>query len=163
RVSEVKKAHGGGGTSRLGVQLIDIPLTNGDQVPVQTQLISRQGPSSAGRDASAIAGTTAFGAAGAGAAAGGTGAPAGAGGGGAGAGFAAATIGVLLSHGYPSVIPPESILTFRIEQPVTISTSKPGLTFRPVEPSDYQSSAPTMQTSAPGYPPQPRPAYFGPG
>jgi hypothetical protein len=161
RVSEVKKGRAGS-VSRLGVQLTDIPLSDGQQVPVQTQLISQQSPSAAGRNAAAIAGTTAFGAAVGAAAAWGTGAAIG-----AGAGFVAATLGVLLSHGYPSVIPPESVLTFRIEQPVTISTAAAPQTFRPVEPSDYQQApAPQLMTRGPGYPPRPpvAPAYFyGPG
>lgn len=160
RVSEVKKAHGMG-VSRLGVQLADIPLSDGQQVPVQTALINRQSPSAAGRDAAAIAGTTALGAGVGAAAAWGTGAAWG-----AGAGFVAATLGVLLSHGYPSIIPPESVLTFRIEQPVTISTTAAPQTFRPVEPSDYQQAPPPrMMTRGPGYPPPPAgPAYYyGPG
>jgi len=160
RVSEVKKGHAGS-VSRLGVQLTDIPLSGGQQVPVQTALINRQSPSAAGRNAAAIAGTTALGAGVGAAAAWGTGAAWG-----AGAGFVAATLGVLLSHGYPSIIPPESVLTFRIEQPVTISTTAAPQTFRPVEPGDYQQAPPTrMMTRGPGYPPPPvAPGYFyGPG
>lgn len=162
RVSEVKRARGTG-ISRLGVQLTDIPLSDAQQVPVQTSLISRQGPSAAGRAVGAIAGTTAFGAAVGAAAAWGTGAAWG-----AGAGFVAATLGVLLSHGYPAIIPPESLLTFRIDQPVTISTTSAPQTFRPVEPSDYQQApapGPGMMTRGPGYPPPPvGPGYFyGPG
>ncbi len=158
RVSEVKKAGHVSGTSRLGVQLTDIPLANGDQVPVQTSLVSREGPTSVGRDAAAIAGTTAFGAAVGAAAAWGTGAAWG-----AGAGFAAATLGVLLTRGQPTIIPPESVLTFRVEQPVTISTAKSPQTFRPVEPADYQAPAPGMRTRGPAYPPPPpyyAPAYY---
>ena len=79
KVSEAKKAGRVEGTSRLGVQLTDLPVVDGQQVPIQTQLISRNGPTSNGRDAGAIAGTTALGAA-VGAAAGwGTGAAIGAG------------------------------------------------------------------------------------
>jgi|SRR5579862_2095005 len=156
RVSEAQKAGRVSGVSKLGVQLTDIPLADGQQVPVTTQLISRQGPTSTGRDAAAIAGTTAFGAAVGSAAAWGTGAAWG-----AGAGFVAATIGVLLTRGHPTILYPESVLTFRIDQPVTISTEHAPQTFRPVEPGDYQTSAaPRLQTRGPGYPPPS--AYYGP-
>jgi hypothetical protein len=157
KVTEAKKAGRVSGVSRLAVSLTDIPLADGQQVPVQSSLISRQGPTSQGRDAAAIAGTTAFGAAVGAAAAWGPGAAMG-----AGAGFVAATVGVLLTRGHPTIIYPESILTFRIEQPVTISTANAPQTFRPVEPADYQMApAPRMMTRGPGYPPPPVvPAYY---
>ena len=151
RVSDVQKAGRVSGVSKLGVQLTDLPVADGQQLPVQTQLIDRQGPTSVGRDAAAIGGTTAAGAA-IGAAAGwGTGAAIG-----AGAGAVASTIGVLLTRGRPSIIYPESVLTFRIEQPVTISTDRAPQTFRPVQPGDYQSVPPSLQ-SRPMY----RPAPYG--
>ena len=158
KVIEARKAGRVSGTSRLAVQLTDIPLASGQQLPVQTTLISRQGPTSHGRDAAAIAGTTAFGAAVGAAAAWGTGAAWG-----AGAGFAAATLGVLLTRGQPTIIPPESMMTFRLEQPVTISTTTAPQTFRPVEPADYQQAPPPrMMTRGPGYPPPPPAYYYGP-
>ena len=54
RVTEAQKAGRVQGTSRLGVQLTDLTLVDGDQVPIQSQLISRGGPTSVGRDAAAI-------------------------------------------------------------------------------------------------------------
>ncbi len=164
RVAESQKAGHISGVSRLGVQLIDLPVVTGEQVPIQTQLVSRTGPTSVGQDAGAIAGTTAFGAAVGAAAAWGTGAAIG-----AGAGAAAGLIGVLVTRGHPTIIPPESVLTFRIDQPVTISTERAPYAFRPVEPADYQqSSAPRLQTRAPagpGYPsygpPPPYPYPYG--
>lgn len=162
KVTEAKKAGRVAGTSRLAVQLTDIPLADGQQVSVTTTLISKQGPTSQGRDAAAIAGTTALGAAIGAGAAWGTGAAWG-----AGAGFLAATVGVLLTRGHPTIIYPESVLTFRLEQPVTISTTTAPQTFRPVQPQDYQMAAPArMMTRGPGYPPPPglMPAYYyGPG
>ena len=157
KVTEAKKAGRVQGTSRLGVQLTDLPVVDGQQMPIQTSLVSRNGPTSVGRDVGAVAGTTAFGAA-VGAAAGwGTGAAIG-----AGAGAAAALIGVLLTRGYPTIITPESVLTFRLEQPVTISTELAPQTFRYVEPGDYQSPAPTTMQRRPGYgPPPPGTAYYG--
>jgi hypothetical protein len=47
----------------LGVQLTDLTLVDGTPVALRSQFISRSGPTSTGRDAGAIAGTTALGAA----------------------------------------------------------------------------------------------------
>jgi hypothetical protein len=151
KVSEAKKAGRVEGTSRLGVQLTDLPVVDGQQVPIQTQLISRNGPTSTGRDAGAIAGTTAVGAA-IGAGVGwGTGAAIG-----AGAGAVVGTIGVLLTRGHPTYLGPESLLTFRIEQPVTISTERAPQAFRFVDERDYHTQ-PALQARpygpAPGYGP----------
>jgi hypothetical protein len=160
KVSEAKKAGRVEGTSRLGLQLTDLPVVDGQQLPIQTSLISRNGPTSTGRDAGAIAGTTALGAA-VGAAAGwGTGAAIG-----AGAGAVVGTIGVLLTRGHPTYIGPESLLTFRIEQPVTISTEHAPQAFRFVDQNDYHAQ-PSLQARpyGPGYPPAPPAAsYYGPG
>jgi hypothetical protein len=158
RVSEAKKAGRVEGTSRLGVQLIDLTLVDGQVVPIQSQLISRNGPTSQGRDAGAIAGTTALGAA-IGAAAGwGTGAAIG-----AGSGAAAGLIGVLLTRGHPTYIGPESVLTFRLEQPVTISTERAPQAFQFVQQSDY-NRPPSLETRGPRpYGPPPPPYYYGYG
>src|SRR5208282_1128716 len=119
RVAEAQKAGRVKGVSRLGVQLTDLTLVDGQQVPVETELTNLRGPTSNGRDAGAIAGTTIMGAAIGGAADLGPGAAIG-----AGAGLIAGTVGVLLTRGRPTVIYPESILTFRLSAPVTISTEK---------------------------------------
>jgi hypothetical protein len=152
RVSEAQKAGRVKGVSHLGVQLTDLTVADGQQVPIQSALVTRQGRTSEGRDAGAIAGTTGVGAI-AGAAAGG-----GAGAGiGAGAGAAAGIIGVLLTRGQPTIIYPEQLLTFQIEAPVTISTDRAPQAFHAVQPSDYnQPSAPRLQRQA-GPPP---PAYY---
>jgi hypothetical protein len=150
RVSEVQKAGRVSGVSKLGLQLTDIPVADGQQVPVQTQLISRQGPTSVGRDATAIGATTVVGAA-VGAGVGGAGGAAV----GAGAGLLVSTVGVLLTRGRPTIVYPETVLTYRIEQPVTISTEHAPQAFRFVEPGDYQSAPPRMQSRAPGYGPGP--------
>ncbi len=150
RVVESQKAGRIEGTSRLRVQLTELTLVDGQQIPIQSQFINRQGPTSVGQDAGVIAGTTALGAA-IGAAAGwGTGAAIG-----AGAGAAAGTIGVLLTRGHPSVIAPEQVLTFRIETPITIVTDRAPQAFRYVQPNEYdrpvynQPSAPQFQYAAP--------------
>jgi hypothetical protein len=60
---------------------------------------------------------------------------------GAGAGAAAGIIGVLLTHNHPSVVYPETALTFRIETPVVINTMRAPQAFRYVDPNDYQRPA----------------------
>ncbi len=151
------------GTSRLQLQLTDLTLVDGQVVPIQSQLITRNGPTSVGRDAGAIAGTTALGAA-IGAGVGwGTGAAIG-----AGAGAVVGTLGVLLTRGHPTIIGPESVLTFRVEAPVAISTERAPQAFRYVDPNDYNRPA-NLQTRGvpPGYGAPPPPyygsAYYGPG
>lgn len=156
RVVEVQKAGRVEGVSRLGIELTELTLADGQQVPLRTQLIGRSGPTSEGRDAAAIGATTATGAA-IGAAAGwGTGAAIG-----AGAGAAAGVIGVLLTRGHPTVIYPESVLTFRIESPVTISTDHAPQAFRYVTPDDYQQQQYAQAQPAPyARPAPPAPAYY---
>jgi hypothetical protein len=150
RVSEAQKAGRVEGTSRLGVQLTELTLADGQQVPIQSQLISRSGGTSVGRDVGAVAGTTALGAAVGAAADWGRGAAIG-----AGAGAAVGIIGVLLTRGHPTILYPESVLTFRIDAPVTISTDRAPQAFRYVEPADYErpyyDDRPPQRTACAGY------------
>jgi hypothetical protein len=155
RVAEAQRAGRVEGVARLGVQLTELTLVDGQQVPIQSQLINRSGPTSTGQDVGAIAGTTALGAAIGAAADWGRGAAIG-----AGAGAAAGVIGVLLTRGHPSVIYPESVLTFRIEAPVSFSTERAPQAFRFVDPNDYQRNT-GVQARRP--PPPPSPYYNGPG
>jgi hypothetical protein len=160
RVTEAQKAGRVQGTSRLGVQLTNLSLADGQTVAVQSQMINRNGPTSEGRDLGAIAGTTAVGAAIGAAADWGRGAAIG-----AGAGAAAGIIGVLLTRGQPTVIYPESSLTFRVDEPVTISTTRAPDAFRPAAAQDYQGAPNYSYSSRPPAPaPQayPPPAYAGP-
>jgi hypothetical protein len=163
RVSEAQKAGRVEGTSHLGLQLTELTLADGQQVPLQTQLINRTGSTSTGRDAGAVAGTTALGAViGAGADYG-RGAAIG-----AGAGAAAGIVGVLLTRGRPTVVYPESELTFRVEAPVSIATDRAPQAFRYVDPQDYErSQAPApRQVASSCYdcaPPPPPAYYYGPG
>jgi hypothetical protein len=164
-VTEAKKAGRVSGVSHLGIQLTDLTLVDGQQAPIQSQMITRTGPTSTGQDAGAIGGTTAVGAAAGAIGAGGTGAAIG-----AGAGAALGTIGVLLTRGHPSIITPESVLTFQIQAPVTISTERAPQAFRYVSPNDYSQPVPRLQTRAPGYRPYygaaypyPYPYFYGPG
>ncbi|HEY4361610.1 MAG TPA: hypothetical protein VGN17_11595 [Bryobacteraceae bacterium] len=156
RVSEAQKAGRIKGVSHLGVQLTDLTIADGQQVPINSALVTRAGRTSEGRDAGAIAGTTGVGAI-AGAAAGG-----GAGAGiGAGAGAAAGIIGVLLTRGQPTIIYPEQLLTFRIDSPVVVSTERAPQAFVPVQPGDYNQPSPRPQLRRAATPPPP--AYYGYG
>lgn len=167
RVAEAQKAGRAQGVSRLGIELIDLTLVDGQTVPIQTQLVTHAGPTSQGRDAAAIVTTTGTGAAIGAAVNGGVGA-----GVGAAAGLVAGAIGVLLTRGQSTVIYPESLLTFRIEAPVTVSTERAAQAFRYVDPSDYQRSYDTELRTRPAQPvlvarppypyPYPYYGYWGP-
>jgi hypothetical protein len=155
RVTEAKKAGRVAGTSRLGIQLIELPVVDGQQLPVQSELITRNGSTSTGRDAGAVAATTGLGAAIGAGVNGGVGA-----GVGAGAGLVAGLAGVLLTRGNPTVIFPETTLTFRVNQDIAVSTERGSQAFRYVEPTDYETAAPALVRR----PMPPRPAYgYGPG
>jgi hypothetical protein len=131
-----------------------LTLVDGQNVPIQSQLVSRSGSTSVGRDAAAVGGTTALGAAVGAAADWGRGAAIG-----AGAGAAVGLLGVLLTRGHPTVIYPEQVLTFRVEAPVTVATDRAPQAFRAVEPEDYQQG---LQASRPMGPRPPTPYAYGP-
>ena len=147
KVVETQKAGRVKGVSRLGVQLTDLTLVDGQQLPIKTDLTGMRGPTSNGRDAAAIGGTTLMGAAIGGAADFGPGAAIG-----AGAGLIASTVGVLLTRGRPTVIYPETILTFRLAAPLTISTEHAPQAFQSVGPGGYTGGypgGPSAQNSPP--------------
>lgn len=155
RVVQAMKAGRVKGVSRLAVELTGLTLADGQPVAIRTEFVGRKGPTSNGRDAAAVATTTGAGAV-IGAAAGwGTGAAIG-----AGAGAAAGILGVLLTRGEPTVIPPESLLTFRIETPVTLATASAPQAFRYVEAADYAPPERAQRRASP--PPPPPPYYYGP-
>ena len=152
-VVEAKKAGKVSGVSHLGIALTTLTLVDGQNVPIQSQLLVRKGPTSVGRDAAAVAATTGLGAA-IGAAAGwGKGAAIG-----AAAGAAAGTIGVLLTRGYPTVVEPETLLTFQVTAPVTIETDRAPQAFRFVDSVDYPQE-PAQPEPAPVYPAPAPPTY----
>ena len=150
RVAEAQKAHTDK-PSRLKLELTGLTIADGTQIPLQSQLVTRQGGTTPGGvQAGTIVGTTAVGAAIGGAAAWGTGAAIG-----AGAGAAAGIIGVLVTRHHPTVVYPETALTFQVTTPVTVSTDRAPQAFRFVGPEDYQ---PGMQ-----YATRPGPRPVGPG
>jgi hypothetical protein len=155
RVSVVKKGGHGGGASQLGVDLPELTLVDGQQLPLQTQLIQTSDGGSQGRNVAAVGTTTGVGAVIGAIAGGGTGAAIG-----AGVGATAGIIGVMSTPGKPTVISPETVLSFRLQAPVTISTANSQFAFQPVTQSDYDShsaqSRPRMAR------PGPPPYYSGP-
>jgi hypothetical protein len=150
RVTDAVKAGRVKGTSHLALELTDVTLVDGQNIPVHTQLAQYSGGTSKGRDAAAIGTATGVGAAIGAAAGGGSGA-----GIGAGAGAAASTIGVLLTRGRPTEVYPESLLTFRTTEPITISTDRSSVAFEPVRQEDYAPEAqprqPQLARRRPGY------------
>jgi hypothetical protein len=121
------------GTSDLAVELTEIVLVNGHQVPIRTQLMKNYGRQSHGDDAGAIVGGAALGTLIGAAAGDGKGAAIG-----AGIGAAAGVIGVLSTRGKATEIYPESVMTFRLGAPLTVSTEKSRQAFLSVSPRDYE-------------------------
>jgi len=165
RVAEAVKAGRLKGTSRLALELTDLTLADGQNIPVHTQLVQYAAGPSKGRDAEAIGAATGIGAAVGAAADGGFGA-----GVGAAAGAAASTVGVLLTRGRPTEVYPEALLTFRTQEPITIATDRAPLAFVPVRQEDYAPDAnrPQLARRRPGYYgrypyPYPPPYLYGPG
>jgi hypothetical protein len=154
RVSEALRAKDNKGTSRLGLELTELSLVDGQQVPIRTQLIQYHRPNTNGRDAGVVVTTTAAGAAIGAAAGGGLGAGIGAVG-----GALAGTIGVLASHSHATEIHPEAILTFRTIDPVNVATDRSGGAFQPARQYNYQSQAQPRQSAV--APPVPGYGYYG--
>jgi hypothetical protein len=167
KVLEAKKAGRVKGVSQLQITLNSLTLADGQQLPIETELTSITGPTSNGRDAAAVGMTTATGAAIGAAADWGTGAAIG-----AGAGLVASVVGVLVTRGRPTVIYPESQLTFRLAKPVTFSTEKAPQAFVDANTLNTQRAAvqgPPQGPPAgfqgcagPGCAPYPPPYYYGP-
>jgi hypothetical protein len=155
-VSEAKKAGRVEGVSRLGVELTELTLVDGNQVHVKTTLVERRGNTSFGRDAFGIGATTGVGAAIGAGVNGGVGA-----GVGAAAGLVAGTVGVLLTRGRQTLLYPETPLTFRLETPLAVTASLDS--FPQVTPQDYDNGGMRRPGPAYGYgqagPPAPPPAY----
>ncbi len=155
RIAEAQKAGKVKGTSRLGIELTEIGLVDGQQLPVRTQLIEYSGGTSAGRDATAVATTAGLGAAIGAVAEGGFGA-----GIGAIAGAAAGAVGVLVTRGRPTVVYPEGSLTFRTLEPLTISTDRSAQAFLPVRQADYEQESLRRRAGTPPTLMAPPPPYY---
>jgi hypothetical protein len=177
RVVLAQKAGHGNTESKLGIELSQLTVVDGQQLPVSTQLIQNARARSQARDAATLGGTTALGAIIGGAAGGGSGAAIG-----AAAGIGAGIAAIMATPGRPTIIRPETLLSFQLQAPVDISTSQSQVAFRPVTQADYGRDQDAYANSprlryGPGagapyapYPPPPYyyygypgPVYFGPG
>jgi hypothetical protein len=116
RVVNVRKPGRIEGLADLSLALTEINTTDGQRVAVQTSSYDKKGASNTRNDAAKVAGGAALGAIIGAIAGGGKGA-----GIGAGIGGAAGVGGVLLTHGQAAAIPDETVLTFRLSGPVTIT------------------------------------------
>jgi len=155
-VSTAQKAGRIKGVSQLGLELTDLTIVDGQQLPILTGLWKGSAGTSHGTDAAGIATTTGAGTIIGAAADGGVGA-----GIGAGAGAAAGIALVLLTRGKPTVLAPETLLSFQLKDPVTISTVRSQQAFLPVGPNDYGSPSLRHRGDAyVAYPPPP--AYYAP-
>jgi len=133
QVMAAQKAGRVKGVSQLGVELTDLTVVDGRQLPILTELSKGSGGTSHGQDAGAIATTTGLGAAIGAAADWGRGAAIG-----AGAGAAAGIAAVLLTRGRPTILEPETQLSFRLVDPVRVETGQAQQAFLPVTQDDFQ-------------------------
>lgn len=106
------------GVARLGVRLTEIVTPKSEAITVATDAVYRQARATKAKDATKIGIGSGIGAAIGAIAGGGKGAAIG-----AGAGAGAGTGMVLATHGDAAVIPSESVLTFRLREPVSAKAS----------------------------------------
>jgi hypothetical protein len=159
QVTAAQKAGRVQGVSQLALELTGVVTVDGSQLSVHTELVQASAGTSQGRDAAAIGTTTGIGAIIGAAAGGGEGAAIG-----AAAGAAAGIAGVLSTRGQPTVLYPETLLTFRLLDPATITTQQAQQAFRPVNQADYGSTSAVESSPRPlgpteSYPP---PYYYPP-
>ena len=151
------------GVSQLALELTEMVLVDGQQLPIRTQLVQTSEGTSRGRDVQGVGAASGIGALIGAAAGGGRGAAIG-----AAAGAAAGVAGVLSTRGQPTEIYPETVLTFRLEEPVRIHTDQSQHAFRAVTAEDYSDRGglrnPPRRYSVEAYrPPYYYPPYYYPG
>ncbi len=152
RVTDAIKAGKAKGTSRLGLELTTLSLVDGRQMPLRTQLVEYRGGTSVGRDVAAAGAVTGTGAAIGAMAGGGMGAAIG-----AAVGAAASGVGILTTRGRATEIYPESEVTFRTMEPLTINTDRATQAFVPVRQGDFEPQL--QQRQMPGRVTRPAPVY----
>jgi hypothetical protein len=116
RVVAVERAGRVKGLAKLSVELVKLMTADGQRIAIQTQAFAREGATSKGEDAAKIGAAAAIGAAIGAIAGGGKGAAIG-----AGAGGAAGTGGVLGTRGKAAELPVETLVSFRLREPVSIT------------------------------------------
>jgi hypothetical protein len=137
RVSVAQKANQGNGVSKLGVEITELTLVDGRQSPVSTQM-QQVAPSpapqrDAGRSVATVGTTTVLGTIVGGVVGGGEGAAIG-----AAVGATAGVAAVMYTRGRPTTMAPETLLSFRVESPLSVSTENSQVAFRPVTQGDYK-------------------------
>ena len=160
RVVDAQKAGRSNASSQLAIELNELSLVDGQPMPIRTELVQVAGsnPYRVRNDGALVGATTGTGAVIGAIAGGGTGAAIG-----AAVGAAAGVAGVLSTRGSPTEIYPEAQLTFRLQNPVTISTEQSQQAFLPVTPGDYNRGParnPDRYPSARSYPPPAAPGYY---
>lgn len=164
RVAVAERARSGS-PSRLGLELTSLTLADGSQAPLRSQLAARRGGKTpTDVQVGTVATTTAVGATIGAAADWGRGAAIG-----AGVGAVAGLAGVMLTRNRPTVVYPESALTFAVLDPLTVSTVNAPHAFRFVGPEDYDHPVQTelhprpryVQAPYPVYAPYAYPPYYG--
>jgi len=119
RVLESEKAGRVKGLSHLAIALTKLRTADGQNLAIQTDTFSKEGPTSKKEDVTRGAAATAIGAAIGAIAGGGKGAAIG-----AGVGAAAGVGGAMATRGKPSVLPSETRLNFRLSEPITVTEKR---------------------------------------
>jgi hypothetical protein len=163
RVDVAQKASDGNGVSKLGLEITELTLVDGEQIPVSTEMQQTAPaprysyPGSTERNVATVGTTTVLGTI-VGATVGGrTGAAIG-----AGLGATAGIAAIMYTRGRPTTVAPETLLSFRLAAPLEIATEKGAVAFQPVTQGDYKdqdaySNIPRRRLAGPGYPP---PDYY---
>ncbi len=116
RVVQAEKAGKVKGVAHLALELTKLHTSDGQTVRIQTAMFEKQGETSKKQDAAKVGAAAAIGAAIGAIAGGGKGA-----GIGAAVGGAAGAGDVMLTRGKPAEVPVETRISFRLEQPVTVT------------------------------------------
>ena len=155
QVTDVKKSHSDS-SSLLTLQLTGLTLVDGQQFPIQSQVMQYNGSTTpVEHQVGAIATGAAVGAGIGAVAGGGVGAAIG-----AGIGAIASSAGVVATRGRPTEIYPETMMTFRLDAPATISTAQASGAFHYASQEDYGVNPQARMAQGP--PPRPV-APMGPG
>jgi hypothetical protein len=158
RVAVAQKASENG-VSKLGLEITELTLVDGEQVPVSTEMRQAtpppSSPGSTERNVATVGTTTVLGTILGAAIGGGQGAAIG-----AGLGATAGLATVLYTRGQPTSVAPEAPLSFRLAAPVEIATGKGSLAFRPVSQADYGDQDAYADAQRPRRPGYPGPYYY---
>ncbi|MBI4479976.1 MAG: hypothetical protein HY651_08130 [Acidobacteria bacterium] len=138
RIVDAQQAGRVKGVAEMTLELSQLRLSSGDTVVLETGTIRREGETSAGEDAAKVGAGAAVGAV-IGAIGGGRkGAAVG-----AASGAGAGTAGVLLTRGKPLILSQETVLSFQLNAPVT-------MTYVPGQSADIVPAAPVRRAPQPG-------------